>query len=92
LRGILIFVVILIVAAVFCGYLPFVLMPNQGIGMGLPVITVPGEKLTNNFLGLKIPMTNTIMATLLTDAVVLLFALGATRRLREVPGRLQGLF
>jgi F0F1-type ATP synthase membrane subunit a len=92
LRGILIFVVILIVAAVFCGYLPFVLMPNQGIGMGLPVITVPGEKLTDNFLGLGIPMTNTIMATLLTDVVVLLFALGATRRLREIPGRLQGLF
>jgi F-type H+-transporting ATPase subunit a len=92
LRGILIFVVILIVAAVFCGYLPFVLMPNQGIGMGLPVITVPGEKLTDNFLGLGIPMTNTIMATLLTDAVVLLFALGATRRMKDVPGRLQGLF
>jgi F0F1-type ATP synthase membrane subunit a len=92
LRGILIFVVILIVAAVFCGYLPFVLMPNQGIGMGLPVITVPGEKLTDNFLGLGLPMTNTTMATLLTDVVVLLFALGATRRLKKVPGRLQGLF
>jgi F0F1-type ATP synthase membrane subunit a len=92
LRGILIFVVILAVAAIFCGYLPFVLMPNQGIGMGLPVITVPGEKLTENFLGLGFPMTNTILATLLTDLVVLLFALGATRQLREVPGRLQGLF
>ncbi len=92
MRGILIFVVILIAAAVFCGYLPFVLMPNQGIGMGLPVITVPGEKLTDNFLGTGIPITNTIVATLLADTVLLLFALGATRQMREVPGRLQGLF
>ena len=92
MRGILIFVVILILAVIFCGYVPFVLMPGQGIGMGLPVITVPGETLTENFLGLGITLTNTIVATLLADLVLLLFALGATRQLRQIPGRLQGLF
>jgi F-type H+-transporting ATPase subunit a len=92
LRGIVIFVVILIVSAIFCGVLPFVLMPDWGIGMGLPVITVPGEKLTENFLGMGITLTNTLVATLLADLVLLAFALGATRQMKEVPGRLQGLF
>jgi F-type H+-transporting ATPase subunit a len=92
LRGILILVVILLIAVVFCGIVPFMVLPGQGIGMGLPVITVPGEKLTENFLGMGITLTNTTVGTLLADVVLLLFALGATRRMKEVPGRLQGLF
>jgi F-type H+-transporting ATPase subunit a len=63
--------------------------------MGLPVISVPGEKLGElNFgdtLGI-FKITNTLVGTLLADIVVLLFAFGATRKMREVPGRLQGLF
>jgi F-type H+-transporting ATPase subunit a len=78
-----------VASALFCGYIPFVLLPNNGIAMGLPVISVPGEKL-GEIGGAKI--TNTIVATLLADIVVLLFAFGATRKMREVPGRLQGLF
>lgn len=92
MRGILIFVVILLLSVTFCGIVPFMIMPGQGIAMGLPVVTVPGEKLTENFLGMGITLTNTIVGTLLADVVVLLFALGATRHMKEVPGRLQGLF
>ncbi len=83
---------LIVVGVVFCGYVPFVVMPGMGYGMALPVITVPGEKLTDNFLGTGIPLTNTLVGTLLADAVVLLFAFGATRKMKEVPGRLQGLF
>ena len=43
MRGILIFVVILLLSVAFCGIVPFVIMPGQGIGMGLPVVTVPGD-------------------------------------------------
>jgi F-type H+-transporting ATPase subunit a len=80
------------VSIVFCGIIPFVILPNQGIAMGLPVVSVPGEKLSENFLGTGITVTNTIVGTLLADLVVLLLAFGATRGIKEVPGRLQGLF
>ena len=78
--------------AVMCGVVPFVLMPELGAGVALPVIMVPGEKLSENFLGLDFTLTNTIVGTLLADILVLAFAFGATRNLKEIPGRLQGLF
>ncbi len=88
----MIFLGIIAVGVVFCGVVPFVVMPGMGYGMALPVITVPGETLTDSFLGTGLPLTNTIVGTLLADVVVLLFAFGATRKMKEVPGRLQGLF
>lgn len=60
--------------------------------MALPVITVPGENLCTDCFGTGLRITNTIVGTLLADVAVLLFAFGATRRLKEIPGRLQGLF
>ncbi len=40
MRGIVIFLVILAVSIVFCGIIPFVILPGQGIAMGLPVVSV----------------------------------------------------
>jgi F-type H+-transporting ATPase subunit a len=93
LKGVWIFIGILVAAALFCWLVPFVILPNAGLAMALPVITVPGEKLCTDCLGISgLTLTNTLMGTLLADLLVLLFAFGATRRLKEVPGRFQGLF
>jgi F-type H+-transporting ATPase subunit a len=93
LRGVWIFVGMLVAAALFCWLVPFVILPNAGLAMALPVITVPGEKLCTDCFGVNgLTLTNTLMGTLLADLLVLLFAFGATRRLKEVPGRFQGLF
>ncbi len=92
-RGLVIFIGILIAAVLFCGLVPFLLLPKAGIAMALPVITVPGEKLCTDCGGVKgLTITNTIIGTLLADLIVLLFAFGATRQVKEIPGRLQGLF
>lgn len=93
MKGVLIFVGILIAAAIFCFWIPFSLLPSNGVAMALPVISVPGERLCEDCFGVNgLTLTNTIVGTLLADLVVLLFAFGATRKLRDVPGRLQGLF
>lgn len=93
MKGVLIFLGIVIAAAIFCYWIPFSLLPSNGIAMALPVITVPGERLCEECFGVNgLTLTNTIIGTLLADLAVLLFAFGATRKLREVPGRLQGLF
>lgn len=93
MKGIVIFLVILAVSIIFCGVVPFMLMPDAGIAMALPVIAVPGEVLWEDFLGVSgLTITNTLVGTLLADVLVLLFAFSATRNLKTVPGRLQGLF
>jgi F0F1-type ATP synthase membrane subunit a len=92
LKGVAIFIGIILVSVVFCGILPFQVMPGQGVAMALPVVTVPGEKLADDFLGTGFTLTNTFVGTVLADVIVLAFAFGATRKLRDVPGRLQGLF
>lgn len=91
MKGTVIFLGIVLASVIFCGVVPFVLLPNAGIAMALPSITVPGETLWNNVLG-QFRITNTLIGTLLADVVVLAFALGATRKMKEIPGRLQGLF
>jgi len=89
----LILLAIIAVSVIFCGVIPFVVMPSLDYAVALPVVSVPGEKLWTDFLGVSgLTVTNTIVGTLLADIVVLLFAFGATRHMREVPGRLQGLF
>ncbi len=93
MRGVVILLIILAVSAVFCGILPFVVMPSFDAGVALPVVSVPGEKLWKDVGGSGFDITNTILGTLLADIVVLAFAFGATRKLnKEKPGRLQGLF
>src|SRR5690606_600194 len=76
-----------------CGVIPFWLMPELGIAVALPVIMVPGEVVWEDFLGISgLTVTNTLIGTLVADVLVLLFAFGAVRKMREVPGRWQGLF
>ncbi|MBN1679833.1 MAG: F0F1 ATP synthase subunit A [Anaerolineae bacterium] len=93
MKGLLILLGIIASTVIFCGVVPFVVMPGAGISMALPVISVPGEKLWEDFLGVDgLTVTNTLIGTLLADVVLLAFAIGATRTMRDVPGRLQGLF
>ncbi|MBI5958027.1 MAG: F0F1 ATP synthase subunit A [Chloroflexi bacterium] len=92
MKGVWILLGIIAVSVFFCGIVPG-LMAGQGIAVALPVIMVPGEKVWEDFVGIKgLTITNTLIATLLTDVVVLLFAFGATRQMKTIPGRLQGLF
>jgi F-type H+-transporting ATPase subunit a len=93
LKGVLILIGIIVFSAIFCYWVPFVLMPGQGIAVALPVIMVPGEVVWEDFLGVEgLTITNTIIGTLVADVLVLLFAFGATRNMKKIPGRLQGLF
>lgn len=93
-RGLVIFGIILFVAVVFCGLLPFVILPGMGMGIALPIITVPGEVL-NSTAWFGSPLVNTLTAIILADIVVLLFAFFAWRASKgwknEVPGRFQSL-
>lgn len=93
MKGVWIFVGAVIAAALFCWLIPFVLLPNAGIAMALPVITVPGETLCTDCFGVSgLRITNTVIGTLFADVLVLLFVFAATWRLKEVPGRMQGIF
>lgn len=93
MKGVGILLGIILVAAVMCYWVPFVLMPGAGVAVALPVIMVPGEKVWTDFLGVEgLTITNTVIGTVVADILVLLFALGATRNMKQVPGRLQGLF
>jgi F-type H+-transporting ATPase subunit a len=93
LKGVLIFIGIVIAGAIFCYWIPFKLLPANGVAMALPVITVPGERVCEDCFGVNgLTLTNTIIGTLLADVAVLLFAFGATRKLKNIPGRLQGIF
>lgn len=93
MKGVLILIGIIVFSAIFCYWVPFVLMPGQGIAVALPVIMVPGEVVWEDFLGVEgLTVTNTIIGTLVADVLVLLFAFGATRNMKKIPGRLQSLF
>ncbi len=85
-KGLTIFVVAVVAAIVFCFLVPHVLLPSLGIGMGLPVISVPGEQIPGT------PVTNTLVGTFLADIVVLTFAFFAVRNIKQVPGRVQSVF
>ncbi len=92
-NGCLVLLGIVVVAAVFCGIIPFVIMPGLGVGVGMPVITVPGEVLQKNFLP-GLDLTNTIVGGFLAMILVLVFIFLAWRAskgwTKEVPGRFQG--
>lgn len=94
MKGLLIFVVLLLVTAIGCVWLPFIALPSQGLGAALPVIYVPGEPLaTFGELPGGIEITNTFVSAILTSVIVL----GAILLMRlwwnpEKPGRLQGFF
>jgi F0F1-type ATP synthase membrane subunit a len=93
-RGLIVFAGIIVVAVVFCGWVPFVFMPNNGIGVALPVIEVPGEVLVEDFLP-GFNLTNTLIGTLAADIILIIFVVLAWRVSRgwtkKVPGRFQGM-
>ena len=92
LRGFLVLAGMVVFAAVFCYWLPFVLLPGAGIGVALPVIFVPGETLIPDFLGEGVDLTNTLLGMLGADVIIilLLVALYAGGGVKTIPGRLQG--
>lgn len=93
-RGLLVFGGILFVAIVFCGLVPFVLMPGAGVGVALPVIEVPGEVIVEDFF-LGVNLTNTIVGTIVADILLVIFVVLAWRAskgwTKEVPNRFQAL-
>lgn len=101
-RGAIIFAG-LIVFLVVCALLTFGFMPGAGVSVGLPVITVPGEAYggalpSDDAYGLGGGLgglTNTFVAMLLADAMVIIFLLWARRSSKnwtsQVPGRFQSL-
>lgn len=80
---------------VACALISFAFLPSQGIAVGLPVITVPGEAYNGALPSQDFHLTNTLMAIILTDIIVLLFLFFAWRASdgwkREVPGRFQAV-
>ena len=92
-RGAVIFLIIMALAIFFCGVLPFMIMPSQGVAMALPVIQVPGEVYVEGWPSAGFEFTNTLAGTLLADALVLLIVFVAWRKSKgwtnEVPGRFQ---
>ena len=91
-RGAIIFVG-LIVVLVLCFLVSFVWLPQLGTAAALPVITVPGEAYNGALPSQDVNFTNTLMATLLADAAVIVFMVLAWRASkgwkRDVPTRFQ---
>ena len=92
IRGLVIFVVGVIVSWFACVFLPYVWMPSLGLSIALPVITVPGEIVHTNWIG-DYDLTNTFLGGLLASFLVLLWV-GLNYRntkgwTREVPDRWQ---
>ncbi|MBZ0296886.1 MAG: F0F1 ATP synthase subunit A [Anaerolineae bacterium] len=91
-RGCLTFIVMLFLGIIGCVLLPFIVMPNAGIAVALPLIEVPGEVVVPGGL-FGIDLTNTFIGTLLADLWVLIFVFFAWRASRgwtkEIPGRFQ---
>jgi F0F1-type ATP synthase membrane subunit a len=92
-RGFVVFLVIIGVL-VACALVSFAWFPSMGMGVALPVITVPAEVVAENaFFGIN--LTNTIIGTIIADIMVILFiAMGwfASKGWRkEVPNKLQAL-
>jgi F0F1-type ATP synthase membrane subunit a len=94
LRGCIYLLVALAVVAALV-FLVFVVMPNGGTAVALPVIEVPGETVVyGGFFGMN--LTNTIIGTIATDLLIVLMVVLLWRASRgwtkDVPGRLQGSF
>ncbi|MAS32776.1 MAG: hypothetical protein CL610_02140 [Anaerolineaceae bacterium] len=93
-RGVITFLVMLVVAVVGCVLLPFIVMPGAGVAVALPIIEVPGEVVVSGGL-FGVDLTNTIIGTILVDILLVLFVFFAWRASKgwtnEVPGRFQAL-
>jgi F-type H+-transporting ATPase subunit a len=95
-KGLMMLIGILAVAAFFCGSVPFYSLPwiqTQLLGIpkaARPVIQLPPENLTSaplfTFFGSPVYLTNTLVAVLLADILLIILALVARRGLKEIPG------
>lgn len=94
-KGLLMLLGILAMAAFFCGSVPFYSLPwiqAQVLGIpkaARPVIQLPAENLTSaplfTFFGSPVYLTNTLVAVLLTDILLIILALIVRRGLKEIP-------
>ncbi|MBZ0317511.1 MAG: F0F1 ATP synthase subunit A [Anaerolineae bacterium] len=90
LKGCLYLLVGLGVAALACVVFPYILLPEIGWGIAVPVITIFGEPLIKDtFLGIK--LTNTLIGLVLVDIIILFIGL-ALRKPQPVPKGFQGGF
>lgn len=91
-RGAIILVVMIFVL-IGCFFLSFVFMPQAGVAVGLPVITVPGEPYDPTLPVDSFRWTNTLTATVIGTLLTLLVAVLAWWKSKgwkqEVPGRIQ---
>lgn len=90
MRGLGVFAGIIVVVAIFCGVIPFVLLPSADLGMALPVIQLPGEILAKD-VPLVGNFTNTAVGMIITDILVLIIAL-TLRNPKMVPKGFQNFF
>lgn len=92
LKGCLYLLIGLAIAAVACGVLPYLVLPDLGYGIAVPVITIFGEPLAKDkFQILGFNVTNTAIALVFVDIIVVAIAL-ALRNPKQVPKGFQGGF
>lgn len=93
-RGCLYLVGLLIFAFFACFLFPFIILPQVGTAVALPVITVPAEYYLKDWPSADFELVNTLGGALLANIIVLLIAFRARSAsknwTKEVPGRFQG--
>lgn len=93
-RGLLIFIGILVFGFFFCFLFPFILLPQWGTAVTLPVITVPAEYYRKDWPSADFELVNSLGGALLANIIVLGMAFWAWRASKgwkkEVPNRFQG--
>ena len=92
-RGCLYTLGLLVFAFFACFLFPFIILPQAGTAVALPVITVPPEYYLKDWPSKDFELVNTLGGALLANIIVLLIAFGARRASKnwtqEVPGRFQ---
>jgi len=107
-KGCLYVLIILVLVTLMCG-LSSGFLSSLGVGTWLdsvigrptlPTVSLPAERITDsvNILGFETGLTNTLVATIIVDLLLVMLAFFATRRIRSgspeawVPRGLQNLF
>ncbi len=98
-RGCIFLIIGLAAAIIACGIFPYIFLPEIGAGIAVPVITIFGEPLAKGDLTIPFPdflsgdwdITNTAIALVLVDVVVIWIAL-QLRNPKMVPKGFQNLF
>ncbi|MCB9436415.1 MAG: F0F1 ATP synthase subunit A [Anaerolineales bacterium] len=92
MRGCVLLLIVLAVAAFACGVVPYLILPSAGIGIAVPVITIFGEPLAPGKWSIGgWDITNTALALVLVDIIVLWIAY-SLRNPRMVPKGFQAGF